>query len=48
MADKKPQEEEIRLPNCVWGWASCPIHCKIDKGNEKNTAPYQEKSLSPK
>ena len=22
----QPQEEEIRLPNCVWGWAGCPTH----------------------
>ena len=29
MKDKKPQEEEIRLPNSVWGWASSPTQVII-------------------
>ena len=24
-----PQEEEIRFPNCVWGWAGCSTHYNL-------------------
>ena len=29
MTDEQPNEEEIRLPNGVWAWTSCPIHLNL-------------------